>query len=877
MNKYITRLLTLALVAPALVSCMEQIEETRPQDQKHTVNFSAVKDATKTGLSIDGTAVNPNWKGTVKDDVHLYEIKDATRTMGTTNDIQPSSDNLTARFKAEFSTASGSYTYGAVVAQTNAAGAFYIPAEQHPDAGTLKDPRADFLIGYSRFPYSSPTGEDELLVDLFFDRVAALSRIGFTEFKGTNEKVLSVTIKSETSMTGSATLDKVTFADPSTVTFTPDDGAGVLTLTYGEGVSVPSDGTFYAYFVSMPGTFKITGIEIQTDKYLYTKALSADVTFSLTELKNLKVKLSTSTIPVESVSLNKDELALNVGATETLTATVLPDLASNKNVTWTSDDETVASVDANGKVTALAQGEAVITVTTEDGEKTATCTVTVSDVYEYSLEIIANTNEINVNEELAYTAKLTTKKNGSVIGDPETLTSGVNWSSSSPAIAEINANTGLAKGKAGGTTNITASCEPEHAVEPVTATVQLTVNDVVSHSLEITPTSGSINVGGTQAYTAIYKTITNDLVTKEETVTSTASWTSSKDAVATIASGTATGVGKGETVITATYEGITSNEATLTVKDVVTYSLAIKEGDKEINVGGTQVYTATLTTVMNGGTAYAQTKTEDVTPTISSDDTTVATVSGNTATGVKSGTANISASYVIDDKTVNTTAPVKLTVKDVYEYSLAIKEGDKEINVGGTQVYTATLTTVMNGGTAYAQTKTEDVTPTISSDDTTVATVSGNTATGVKSGTANISASYVIDGTTVNTTTPVKLKVNDVITYAVTISPTSEDLPRVIIGHSDLVFTLTLMTTTNDGEPVSSTISGDAATWGTSAPAVATVTNGVVTGVAEGTATITATYKDPKKEDHSFEVLIAVTKDPNRAGDPITVGEEKEM
>ena len=876
MNKHITRLLTLALFAPALVSCMEQIEETRPQDQKHTVYFSAVEDATKTGLSIDVTTVNPNWIGTVKDDVHLYEINGETRTLGTTQGIQISDDKLTARFTAEVSNEPGTYTYGAVVAKMNAAGAFYIPSEQNPDAATLKDPGADFLIGYSRFEYSAPTGEDDLLVDLFFDRVAALSRIGFTEFKGTNEKVLSVTIKSETSMTGSATLDKVAFADPSTVTFTPDKGAGVLTLSYGEGVSVPSDGTFYAYFVSMPGTFKITGIEIQTDKYLYTKALSADVTFSLTELKNLKVKLSTSTIPVESVSLNKDELALNVGATETLTATVLPDLASNKNVTWSSSAPTVASVDANGKVTALAQGEAVITVTTEDGEKTASCTVTVSDVYEYSLEIIANKNEINVNEELAYTAKLTTKKNGSVIGDPETLTSGVNWSSSSPAIAEINANTGLAKGKAGGTTNITASCEPEHAVEPVTATVQLTVNDVVSHSLEITPTSGSINVGGTQAYTAIYKTITNDEVTNEETVTSSASWTSSKESVATVASGTATGVADGTATITATYEGITSNEATLTVKDVVTYSLAIKEGDKEINVGGTQTYTATLTIVKNDNTPYRTEESDTVTPTLSSDNTAVATIDGASATGIASGTANISASYVIDDKTVNTTAPVKLTVKDVYEHSLAIKEGDKEINVGGTQVYTATLTTVMNGGTAYAQTKTEDVTPTISSDDTTVATVSGNIATGVKSGTAKISASYVINGETVNTTTSVKLTVNDVITYEVTISPTSEDLPRVIIGK-ELTFTLTLMTTTNGGDPVPSQISGNAATWGTSASAVATVANGVVTGVAEGTATITATYTDPKNEIHTLDVLIAVTKDPNRAGDPIEVGTETEM
>ncbi len=874
MKKYLSHILTMALIAPALVSCSERVEEVSPESLKHTVSFSTADEpATKTGLAIEGSTIVPNWKQTSKDDVHLFEIDATSKTMGTTTAIQPSSDNLTARFKAEFSNAPGTYTYGAVVAKMNADNAFHIPAEQHPDAETLKDPAAEFLVGYSRFEYTAPTGDDDFFVDLFFDRVAALSRIGFTEFKGTNEKVLWVKIKSETSMTGSAKIGDITFGNPSEVVFTQDAAPSLLTIDYGEGVSVASGEPFYAYFVSVPGKYIITGIEIKTDQYLYTKTLSTEITFSVSELKNLK--LSSTTIPVETVSLNKTELALNVGASETLSATVLPDLASNKNVTWSSSAPTVASVDANGMVRALAAGEAVITATTVDGEKTANCTVTVSDVYEYSLEIIANKNEINVNEELAYTAKLTTKKNGSVIGDPETLDSGVTWSSSSPAIAEINTNTGLAKGKAGGTTNITASYEPEHAVEPVTATVQLTVKDVISHSLEITPTSESINVGGTQAFTAIYKTITNDEVTNEETVTSTASWTSSKESVATVASGTATGVGSGETTIKATYEGISSNEATLTVNDVITYSLAINEGDKEINVSGTQAYTATLTTVKNGGTDYVQTTTAPVTPTISSDDTAVATVSGNTATGVKSGTANISASYVIDDKTVNTTTSVKLTVKDVYEYSLAIIEGDKEINVGGTQDYTATLTTVKNPGTANAVTTTATVTPTISSDDITVATVSGNTATGIKSGTANISASYVVDGKTVNTTVAVALTVKDVITYAVTISPTSEDLPRVIIGN-ELTFTLTLITTTN-GESDEGTIVTTNASWASSDENVATVANGVVTGVAEGTAHITATYKDANNEDHSFDVLIAVTKDPNHAGDPIPIGEGESL
>lgn len=81
------------------------------------------------------------------------------------------------------------------------------------------------------------------------------------------------------------------------------------------------------------------------------------------------------TVAVESVTLNKTELTLEVGGEETLTATVAPDNATNKTVTWSSSNNTVATV-ANGKVTAVAAGTATITATA-DG-KSATCTVTVN-------------------------------------------------------------------------------------------------------------------------------------------------------------------------------------------------------------------------------------------------------------------------------------------------------------------------------------------------------------------------------------------------------------------------------------------------------------------------------------------------------------------
>ena len=80
---------------------------------------------------------------------------------------------------------------------------------------------------------------------------------------------------------------------------------------------------------------------------------------------------------VTGVTLSETTLTLEVGDTATLAATVTPTNATNQNVTWESSNPSVAAVDESGKATAVTPGEATITVTTEDGSKTATCTVIV--------------------------------------------------------------------------------------------------------------------------------------------------------------------------------------------------------------------------------------------------------------------------------------------------------------------------------------------------------------------------------------------------------------------------------------------------------------------------------------------------------------------
>ncbi|ADL52767.1 Ig-like domain-containing protein [Clostridium cellulovorans] len=85
----------------------------------------------------------------------------------------------------------------------------------------------------------------------------------------------------------------------------------------------------------------------------------------------------TTTVSVTGVSLNKTSLSLTAGATQTLTATIAPTNATNKSISWTSSNTSVATV-SSGTITAISLGTAIITAKTTDGAKTATCEVTVS-------------------------------------------------------------------------------------------------------------------------------------------------------------------------------------------------------------------------------------------------------------------------------------------------------------------------------------------------------------------------------------------------------------------------------------------------------------------------------------------------------------------
>ena len=127
------------------------------------------------------------------------------------------------------------------------------------------------------------------------------------------------------------------------------------------------------------GSFKVNLTQFSGKKSfsIWAKLVTGTNTYYDQEIYSMKGTKPTE-VSVTSGSLNKSTLDIKVGETATLTATINPTNATNKNVTWESDNTQIATVDTAGKVTAIKEGTAKITVKTKDGNHTATCIVTVS-------------------------------------------------------------------------------------------------------------------------------------------------------------------------------------------------------------------------------------------------------------------------------------------------------------------------------------------------------------------------------------------------------------------------------------------------------------------------------------------------------------------
>ena len=201
---------------------------------------------------------------------------------------------------------------------------------------------------------------------------------------------------------------------------------------------------------------------------------------------------TTVPIRVTSVSLNVTSRTLDIGATETLIATVLPTDATIKTVSWRSSNETVATVNASGLVTARAAGSAVITVTTTDGNRTATCSLTVRTPSVTGVTLNHSDLGLTVNETETLTATVL----------PALANQNVSWSSNNTSVASVN-SAGRITAHARGTAIITATTAEGNRTARCTITVRdlyvLTTTAVIKNGVRtpLLDTSGyTIDFGG---------------------------------------------------------------------------------------------------------------------------------------------------------------------------------------------------------------------------------------------------------------------------------------------------------------------------------------------------------------------------------------------
>lgn len=163
----------------------------------------------------------------------------------------------------------------------------------------------------------------------------------------------------------------------------------------------------------------------------------AQITAKSTDGSNKTSNVCTITViqPVSGVSLNTSTASVDVGSTVTLTATVSPSNATNKTVTWSTGNSSIATV-SNGVVTGVAEGTATITVTTADGNKTASCTVTVNPTYYggFSGEASTSTNYVGYYADIDYDGTV----DGIIYADLRFSTSGT-WKGPSDTIFSYTA------------------------------------------------------------------------------------------------------------------------------------------------------------------------------------------------------------------------------------------------------------------------------------------------------------------------------------------------------------------------------------------------------------------------------------------------------
>lgn len=479
---------------------------------------------------------------------------------------------------------------------------------------------------------------------------------------------------------------------------------------------------------------------------------------------------------------------------------------STQNVTasvqWTSGNHSVATINVNG-VSGLAMGIAAgtSTITATSGSIYANATLTVTSATLVSIAVTPVNASIPLGTVQQFTATGTFSD-----GTTQNITDTVTWSSSKNSIASITVS-GLASAGSLGTVTITA------ASGSVNGSTSLTVNAADLASLTIPQGNVTIAETTTEPFSAI-GTFT-DGSTRD--LTTDATWTSSNPAVATVGSsyGLAKGLSPGTTTITATV-GTVSASVILTVTNATLVSISVTPTGSTIAPGTNLTFTATGT--------FSDSSTQTITSvsTWASDNVAVATTGGGpVVTAIGPGTANISATFD------GVTGSAPLNVSSVTLLSIDVDPATAVLAPASRRAYSA-VGTFSDGST---QNITTAVTWTSSNPDVASITAYGQ-VTAQSPGTATITAqlgSVSGNGSLVVEASPL---------ISVQVTPTNATVAEQTGVEFDAIGTFADGSTENLTNSVS---------WTSSPISVATVsdtagTSGLATGIAPGTATITALF-----------------------------------
>ena len=268
------------------------------------------------------------------------------------------------------------------------------------------------------------------------------------------------------------------------------------------------------------------------------------------------------TVAVESITLDKVSITLSEEQTTVITATVNPSDASDKTVAWSSSNSSVASVDQNGQVTAVAEGTA--TITAKAGGKSATCSVSVQKKIVPVTSISLNKASINLNKGQGETLIATVK--------PDNATDKtVSWSSSDNAIATVD-QYGKVTAVAGGSATIYAKAGE------VSASCQVTVT-VAVESITLSLSSANVFIGDT---ITIEAHISPDNATNKTII-----WTSDNANVANVVNGVVTGISVGSTIIRAISEnGLIQANCSIVVKEKSGIDIGVEDWGNGEDLGG---------------------------------------------------------------------------------------------------------------------------------------------------------------------------------------------------------------------------------------------------------------------------------------------------